>query len=288
MITSWWVISLTAFVVTFMIAWAFASYPLVQEFEKSKKRRMVGEITSQEEFEKSALPLYYDRMLAYETHRKEDLLRWFNQEQKRKKGDNKSREFFLAGKKDGELQQILFATYWFDFVNIYGFTYDKKKLLDLDRVLLESELLNKLADMVEMLPQCYGVLIEIDKGEVEVNSADEIPLKRIFDKKLNPWKMEWQLISLSFILPDLSGACDPNKERRVALFYVASPFHPTMRIYPDKNNDKLKAISVLYDIYHDSFDDPRQKTYISGIKSRVLGVHAAQFNSVTAPPQTTL
>ncbi len=285
-----WLIPLIVFVATFAVAWAFAPYSMVQEFEKSKKRRIVEEINKQEDFEKNALPLYYYRMPDYETHRKDDLLRWFNDEQKRKKDDNKWREFFLAGKKDGQLQQILFATYLHNFVNIYGFTYDKKKSSDhLDRVLLESELLNKIADMVERLPQCYGILIEIDKGKAEVNSADEIPLKAIFDKKLAPWKMQWQLISLSFILPDLSGTCDPTKEREVGLFYIPSPFHRTTHLYPYKNNDKLTAIGVLYDIYLDSFsDDPQQQTYIAGLKSRVLAAHTAQFNSPTAPSQTTL
>jgi hypothetical protein len=270
-----WLIPFAIFLGTFAVAWALVPFPMIQELEKLKKRKMVEEIDNPKEFAGDVLSLYYKRMKKHQTHPRKDLLRWFDDEQKRDKGDKKWREFFLAGKKDGQVQQILFATYSHGFVNVYGFTYDKakekKEDSDLDKVFLEAELLNKMADMVARLPQCYGILAELDK----TRSGEKVPLEELINKKLDHWKIECQRITLSFRLPDLSHNCDPAKERDVALLFVKSPFHTNEPFSPSNPNDVRMAIGSLYDIYADSYpkEDRKWQTYIADLKARVLAKH---------------
>ena len=224
------------------------------------KRPHVAEIRSNADLEE-ALSLYDHMMPVQDRHPVRDIKRWWAEEQKRKPDDCESREIFLFAKAEGWVCWILFATHSRNFLNVYGFARCKFNPPTVNKDRLESELLDAICQIVDCLPNCNGMLIEI---------SDKISVReRAFNKKLHRFGMKLEPVTTDFILPDLTRKRDRKTEKQATLYYVPKDGGKRFDLHSASDRDFL--IRQMYGIYADSYlGDPLWLAYIADLERRVL------------------
>ncbi len=227
-------------------------------------KNYVGEVRDKKELE-DAISVY-GRMPPHERHTDEEIRQWFRDEKERNRKELGWREIFLVAREQGVVWRILFATFSNGFLNIYAYAENTCQLPGVDREKLDNQLLKALDGIIETLPVCEGLLVELS-DERETEGLSIAVKKRGYDGKLRKFGPELELVTPSFFFPDFTSQ---KRERTVSLFFARNPHNAMARLDPQRDGHARKMIAAMYSIYRGIREDLGWRSYIDGLEPRTL------------------